>query len=136
MKPLFIEPTEFTPLIKFDPEIMEFEIGGFSRPENVSGFYNPVLEYLDEFEKNVLDSPSFKRNTALEVIFKLKYFNSASSKFILDIINTIIEFEDKGLKININWFYDEGDETILESGEDLSDIADVPFHYIIQKAEN
>ena len=135
MKPLFIDPTEFTPLVRFEPEKGEFEIGGFSRPENVSGFYNPILNYLDEYEKNVIDDPFFKRGSVLNVQFKLKYFNSASSKFILDLINTLIELEDKGLDIRIEWYYDEGDETILESGEDLSDISDVPFHYIEQKPE-
>lgn len=130
MESLYIEPTEFTPLVKFNPADFEFEIGGFSRPENVSGFYNPVLEYLDEFEKNVLDGPFFKGGSTLKLIFKLKYFNSSSSKFLLDILNTIIEYEDKGLKINILWYYDEGDDTILEAGEDLSDIADIPFQYI------
>lgn len=130
MKPLIIEETEFTPKIWFKPDYNVFEISGFSRPENVSAFYTPILEYLEEYEREVLDSVEFETGTLLKVQFKLKYFNSASSKFLLDIINTIVEFEDKGLKINFEWYYDEGDDTILEAGEDLSDISDVPFHYI------
>ena len=130
MKSLFIEETEFTPKVWFRPEYSVFEISGFSRPENVSAFYNPILEYLEQYEKEVLDHLSFVSGTLLKIQFRLKYFNSASSKFLLDIINTIIEFEDKGLKLIIEWYYDEGDDTILEAGEDLSDIADIPFHYI------
>ncbi len=133
MKPLLIEATEFTPKIWFKPEYHILEISGFSRPENVSAFYTPVLEYLDEYEKEIINSPDFTIGTLMKVQFRLKYFNSASSKFILDIINTLMEFEDKGLKINFEWYYDEGDETILEAGEDLSDIADIPFHFIEEK---
>lgn len=130
MKSLTIEPTEYTPKVLFDPNKHIFELGGFSRPENVSGFYNNLLDYIDQYEKEVLDNDDFKIGTELKVLFKLKYFNSASSKFILDIINTLIELEDKGLKLKVEWYYDEGDETILESGEDLSDISDLPFHYV------
>ena len=130
MKSLLIEGTEFTPKVWFQHEYLVFGISGFSRPENVSAFYTPILEYLDEFEKDIIDNAAIETGSTLKVQFKLKYFNSASSKFLLDIINTLVEFEDKGLKIIVEWYYDEGDDTILESGEDLSDIADVPFHFI------
>ncbi len=54
MDSLNIEPTEFTPKINFDPDNNLFEISGFSRPENVIGFYRPILKWLDEFSDGVL----------------------------------------------------------------------------------
>jgi hypothetical protein len=36
----------------------------------------------------------------------------------------------KNRKVFINWFYEEGDEDILERGEYLSSVLDVPFNFI------
>ncbi len=69
-------------------------------------------------------------NIDFEINLKLQYFNSASSKYIIDIINKLLRLNKKGLKAKLNWYYDQEDEVILEAGEDLSDILDVSFHYI------
>lgn len=52
----------------------------------------------------------------------MTYFNSASSKFLLDILFEFMKFHSKGNSIEINWFYDEDDDEILESGEEIADM--------------
>lgn len=128
MELLHIEPAEFTPGIDFDPNQMVFEIYGFSRPENVVGFYKPLLSWLDTFSSEVL-APDPEMHRLLEVNIKLTYFNSASSKFLLDILLLFIRMNTGNCKVHINWFYEADDDEIKESGEELSEMLGFPFSY-------
>ncbi len=132
MKALKIEPVEFTPKVVFDPEKHYFEIAGKSRPEDVSGFYEPVLNWLNNYMKEVIESPEkiYTEDNPMEFNFKFEYFNSASSKMIFDILKKIRYFNNEGLPIKINWHYFEDDEDIMDSGEELSKLVKIPFNFI------
>lgn len=130
MGPLNIEPTEFTPKINFDPEISTFEISGFSRPENVIGFYRPILKWLEEYNEKVLSQNITFEKSLLTINLKMTYFNSASSKFLLDILLEFMKFHSKGNKVEINWYYEDGDDEILESGEEMADMLGYTFNLI------
>lgn len=129
MELLHIEPDEFTPGIDFDPTQMVFEIYGFSRPENVVGFYKPLLSWLDTFSSEVL-APDPEMHRLLEVNIKLTYFNSASSKFLLDILLLFIRMNTGNCKVHIKWYYEADDDEIKESGEELSEMLGFSFIYI------
>jgi hypothetical protein len=130
MDPLYIEPTEFTPRINFDPENNLFEISGFSRPENVIGFYRPVLKWLDEFYDSILSRNIDYNKSVLTINLKMTYFNSASSKFILDILLEFMKYHSKGNEVVINWYYEDGDDEIQESGEEIGDMLGYSFNFI------
>ncbi|MDD4384132.1 MAG: DUF1987 domain-containing protein [Bacteroidales bacterium] len=130
MEPLFIEPTEFTPKVFFDPENSLFEISGFSRPENVIGFYKPILKWLEEYNDMVLSQNINFKKSILTLNLKMTYFNSASSKFLLDVMLEFMKFMSKGNKIEVNWYYEEGDDEILESGEEIADMLGYNFNFI------
>lgn len=132
MELLHIEPTEFTPGINFDPETMVFDIYGFSRPENVVGFYKPLIVWLDEFNDEVLQ-PTPDMHRMLEINITLTYFNSASSKFLLDMLLLFIRMNTGNCKVRVKWFYDEDDDEILESGEELSDMLGFPFTFVVKE---
>lgn len=126
MNALNIEPTEYTPKILFDPQQLFLEVAGFSRPEDVKGFYQSFFNWFDEnkseLQKNVTE------DSELKVDFKLIYFNSASSKCLLDILVSLNNLYDKRLKVK--WHYEEGDEDLLEAGEEFSEALEIPFEYI------
>jgi len=130
MEPLYIEPTEFTPKVFFDPESSTFEISGFSRPENVIGFYRPILKWLEEYNEKVLSQNLDFSKSLLTINIKMTYFNSASSKFLLDILLEFMKFHSKGNEVEVNWFYEDGDDEIQESGEEISDMLGYPFNFI------
>lgn len=130
MEPLYIEPTEFTPKVFFDPENSVFEISGFSRPENVIGFYKPILKWLEDYNDHVLSQNINFKKSLLSLNLKMTYFNSASSKFLLDILLEFMKFMSKGNKIEVNWYYEEGDDEILESGEEIADMLGYTFNFI------
>ena len=130
MESLYIEPSEFTPRVFFDPTNSVFEISGFSRPENVVGFYKPILKWLEDYNDLVLSQNTEFNKSNLVINLKMTYFNSASSKFLLDILLEFTKFHSKGNSIESNWFYDEDADEILESGEEIADMINYSFNFI------
>lgn len=121
MKRISIEPSTKTPTVVMDPEQGFVEIKGRSIPENSVEFYKPVMEWLDEYTN--IDNPG----AATNVNIQLEYFNTSSSKCILDIFKKLEALSKKGHNIVINWFYEEDDEDMQEAGEDYQAIIKVPF---------
>ncbi|NJM17196.1 MAG: DUF1987 domain-containing protein [Bacteroidales bacterium] len=131
MNKLIIEDTEFTPGIHFDPDNKKFEIFGVSRPENVLGFYQKPLDYLHKYvEVGFSHLVTKYTSDEIEIWFKMVYFNSSSSKSFLQILDVFKEIEDKGMKVKIKWCYDEGDDQMLEDGEDLQEATNLDFDFI------
>jgi len=122
METIKIQGTEDTPKIMLDAENDILEISGRSLPEDVSSFYEPVLNWLNEYAENPNKKTVFN--------FKLTYFNTASSKLLLDILMKLEEMHEKGNEILIRWHYPEDDEDMAEAGEEYADIVDVPFEQV------
>ena len=125
MENINIQPSQKTPTINFDSSSGVLEISGRSIPENSVEFYRPVLEWLDNYN----NSPA----TSTEFIFKLEYFNTSSSKCILDIFRKLELVAKSGSDIKIKWYFDEDDEDMQESGEDFQEIINLPFEMIEMK---
>jgi len=122
MESISIEGTTKTPSVKLNPESGVIEIKGRSIPENSIEFYRPIIEWLDEYAKNP------NKNTTVNV--QLEYFNTSSSKCILDIFKKLESLKKARNEVVINWYYEEDDEDMLESGEDYESIIRVPFKMI------
>ncbi|MBE0678329.1 MAG: DUF1987 domain-containing protein [Bacteroidales bacterium] len=122
MEPIIIEGTPKTPSIKFDAKDGVFEIKGRSIPENSVEFYKPLNEWLDNYMQIPLDK------TVVNI--RLEYFNTSSSKCILDVFKRLESIHRSKHDVEINWFYEEDDEDMLEAGEDYDSIIKVPFKMI------
>ena len=123
MKSLIIEGTPKTPYIKFDPETGVLEMKGRSIPENAIEFYKPLVDWLDEYAKNP------KPETIVHI--QLEYFNTSSSKCILDIFKKLEAINKRGSsKVIIKWYYEVDDEDMQEAGEDYQSILKIPFEMI------
>jgi hypothetical protein len=120
---LLIEGTPKTPTITFEPETGLLEIKGRSIPENSTEFYRPLCEILKKTPDN--------SSVALTVNFQLEYFNTSSSKCILDILKILALIKKSGTEVLINWYYEEDDEDMLESGENYQEIVNIPFKMIV-----
>ncbi len=121
MEKVFIEPTRTTPLVNFDPDEGILEMKGRSSPENSIEFYQKVLDNLDEYAFS--GGEQFTANIAFE------YFNTSSSKCLFDVFKRLSKIEDSGKSITINWYYEEGDDDMMEAGEDYSDLLDLDFNF-------
>jgi SiaC family regulatory phosphoprotein len=96
------------------------EIKGKSIPENSFEFYKPVYEWLD----NYLNFPAPK--TELKV--SLEYFNTSSSKCLLDIFRKLETINLSGKsEVKVQWYYDADDEDMMEAGEDYQALVKIPF---------
>lgn len=122
MEPIIIEGTPKTPSVKFDASEGIFEIRGRSIPENSVEFYKPLNEWLDNYMQVPLDK------TVVNI--RLEYFNTSSSKCILDVFKRLEAIHKSKHDVEINWFYEEDDEDMLEAGEDYDSIIKVPFKMI------
>lgn len=124
MENIFIDHTDETPKVIFDRDTPLFELSGKSLPEDVSQFYNQLLEWLEAYADNPLPKTVFD--------FKMDYFNTASSKMILDILLKLEEIhEDGNSEVLINWHYLEDDEDMEEAGEEYADMVEIPFNQIV-----
>ena len=112
-----LEGTEDTPKIVLNKDLGKFEISGRSLPEDSSEFYQPILDWIEEYKKDSLDESKF--------LFQLEYFNTSSSKLILDMMTALEGIE--GLKIV--WFYYEDDEDMEEAGAEFSELVDIDFEF-------
>jgi hypothetical protein len=133
MEEIKIPETEKSPRVLFDPENRIFELEGNSRPENVREFYHPIIDKLKNYFEQILSGDHLEdyKENPLKFVYKLEYFNSSSAKFISDILILIGNYVKKGVNVKIYWYFDEGDEDMMEVGEDFSEMIDVPFKMIM-----
>jgi hypothetical protein len=122
MESISFEGTTKTPTVKLEPKNGLIEIKGRSIPENSIEFYRPIVEWLEEYAK----SPQKKTTVNIQ----LEYFNTSSSKCILDIFKKLESIKKARNEVVINWYYEEDDEDMLEAGEDYESIIRVPFKMI------
>jgi len=122
MTNLYIPRTMKTPDIFFDLEMGNFEIKGRSIPENSVDFYSQVMQWLDEYEK----SPN--EQTKLSV--KLEYFNTSSSKCLIDIFRRLEKLHGHSSQVEVHWYFEEEDEDMKESGEDFRDLVKMPVRLL------
>lgn len=122
MEAIVLEGTPKTPKVSFDPERGTLLLKGRSIPENSMEFYRPLVDWLDSY------AASPKGKTVCDI--QLEYFNTSSSKCLLDLFKKMEQMSSNGSEIVINWYYEEDDEDMLEAGEDYQSIINVPFKMI------
>ena len=118
---LYIQGSRKTPLVSFDIG-GKFRIEGRSIPEDANLFFEAVVEWIEKY----LMTPS--EVTTIDVA--LEYLNSGTSKYILQILKMLKHSTSDTHKLIINWYYEEGDDDILERGEYYSSILDFDINYI------
>ena len=123
MNAIYLEGTEDCPLVILDKDKNIFKLSGKSLPENVSAFYDPILDWLTEYAKEPLKKTSF------DII--LDYFNTASSKLILDIFMLLENIQENGMEVEINWHYADYDEDMKEAGIEYSEMVELKFNLIL-----
>lgn len=122
VKSLRIPPTNESLEITLDKDMGRFEFYGKSLPENPNEFFEPVLAWFREYVK--------EPNKETILVFKMEYFNTASSKRLLDVLSICYEIHKKKLSIIVNWYYRFNDEDMKETGESFSEIVHLPFKFL------
>jgi hypothetical protein len=120
MEPIYINGTNRTPFVSMDPS-GSFRIRGRSIHENPTAFFEPIMRWVDEYLKNPANTMVFD--------IELEYFNSGSSRFILDILRVLMDKKANN-KLIVNWYYEDGDDDLLERGQYYESILNTRFNFI------
>jgi hypothetical protein len=128
MDKFVIDATEYTPYICFDPDQHVLDIKGKSYPENTTTFYEPVFKWLVRYFPQLTDEE-------VTVNIEIIYFNSSSSKILLDFFDLLDEAAFRGVDITVNWFYEPDDEDMREYGEEFEeDFRTLRFQFVERTA--
>ncbi len=123
------EKTKSTPWIKLDPNNNLLELKGESYPENSANFYSPMLEWLETYLQSVEDQP-------IHVDMELIYFNSSSSKILMNFFDMLEDAARKGVPVTVEWKYHKDNDIALECGEEFQeDLEHVAFHLMALDSE-
>jgi hypothetical protein len=122
-----IASTKTTPEITLNPE-GHIKIKGRSMDANVTGFSVQAEKWIDEYICDPSDS------TSIDIY--LEYLNTNHLKFYISLLKKIDAIKLKHKKYLINWYYDEGDEDIIEKGEYISTMLEVRFNFIMISDKN
>jgi hypothetical protein len=122
MDNLYSAATATSPEIDFRFDGHLLSLKGESYPENAAAFYTPVIERLRAYLASCADA-------AITVDVTLTYFNSSSTKMLFSIFDALDHATSSGNRVQVNWYRDDEDETILEFGEELqTDFTGIKFN--------
>lgn len=122
MEALILKPTYNSPSISFDAQSGLLEISGRSIPEHANMFYDKLIHWVKEY---AITKPS-----KTEVNIKLDYLNSSSHKYLIELLEKLEPIHSNGCQILVNWYFEEDDDEIKETGKECSELVKVPFNFI------
>lgn len=114
-------PTEYTPLVDFDPQSGQMLISGKSVPFNPSEFYIPIFDWLRFYMENQAPETT--------VTIALSYCNSSTINWLKDILKLLKKMDKPGNNFSLVWQHDKNDEDSLELGQELSRYSGIIFKY-------
>jgi hypothetical protein len=112
------------PIINFDAKTGVCDIIGESYMEDSYSFYKPVMIWLKEF---------FAQNKPLVLNLKLVYFNTSSSRMLLEILDILKAHIVQGGKVEINWFYKKEDPDMLKEIADFKEETELDINILVFK---
>jgi len=103
--------TPYFPEVNFDVETGKCEISGESYMEETYKFYLPLITWIKQYIET--------KNQKIELIIKLIYLNTSSTKCILDMLEVLKDYQDKGGDVKVIWYYDIDDPDMVDEVEDF-----------------
>ena len=125
MKSLIIDAipdSPYYPSENFDATTGICELKGESYMEEAYKFYTPLLNWLKEY--------AIKQKSPVILNIKLTYFNTNSSRLLLDMLDMLKKSLDAGGSITVNWYYEIDDPDVKEEVEDFEIETGLTIHMI------
>ncbi len=121
LKNLHIEGTPKTPRVEFKTE-GQMLISGNGIIEDHLQFFEPLKRWCNDLESKDVN-----------IVFDLNYLNSGSSRSLFDMFKQL-NYNNNIRHIHTTWYYDEGDEEMLEYAELLNEAAEkANFQYKVHE---
>ncbi|MCL2260066.1 MAG: DUF1987 domain-containing protein [Fibromonadales bacterium] len=119
------EKTTSTPFVLIDEEKKYMKLEGRSFNENVAEFFKEVNDWLDGYLTSNFGTFTFD--------CAISYFNSSTTKLLLNMLLKMDSHASKEKKIVVNWLTTEDNEIMVECGEDFrDDLNNLQFNLIIK----
>lgn len=122
MEPINIEKTFSTPGVKFTQVDHTLVIEGRVIPEDATAVFQPIVDWVDAYFTS--------GNSTLKVVFRLYYYNTSSSKRIVNFLKKLDDYFAAGKKVLIVWEYEEGDDDCMRDGQDYQALVKVPIELV------
>lgn len=117
---LQIEGTKKSPSVDLNPETGEATFRGRSIHSDAFVFYEEIIEW---FSRNINNFETLTVNLAFD------HINTVTNKCLLQILLIIVKGKEGGRDIKVIWTYDEDDDDMLETGEELELLSQIEFEY-------
>jgi hypothetical protein len=122
MEKFIANRTSKSPYISLEGGIFQFS--GRSIPEDAKKIFKPVIDWIKEHK------PSITESNQTTINFCFDYLDTSSSKCVFDILKILDDIYTGGHDIVINWYYEEGDDDMLDLGIHLKSFVKAPFNFI------
>jgi hypothetical protein len=120
MDKFLVNKTSKSPFISLEKGLFQFS--GRSIPEDAKRIFRPVMDWMKTYD------PGKESKTIIN--FSFDYLDTSSSKCVFDILKVLDNFFENGHEIVINWYYEEGDDDMLDLGIHLKSFVKAPFNFI------
>ncbi|MBL7901391.1 MAG: DUF1987 domain-containing protein [Bacteroidia bacterium] len=116
-----IEATGSTPEIILDTEEKTLQIKGICTPENPRLFFDPLFQAMEDV---------LKTSQKITIEICLDYFNTGSSKCLLNLFYMVSNHPTLKTNSEVNWVIEDSDPDIKESGLLFEEITGLKFNYL------
>ncbi len=127
MNRLSITETKSTPSVQFNSEQHRMELFGQSYPENAFKFYEPILQWVDEYVSGLA------KDTSSVLVLRLPYINTSSTKCLMMLLEKLEDAFQEGKSVEVRWYCDPENESELECAEEFKEDLSLPFEIILEK---
>lgn len=114
-----IDATDRSPLVLLDRQESFLRIEGRSYPEEGMDFFDPIIVRFKTLENS--------ENPVRTIHIRLEYYNSATSKALSELFQSLSIAKRAGHDVKIVWEYEEEDDGIQEDIDMFIDTFDLPF---------
>lgn len=104
-------------MVKFEDGVLV--ISGRSIPENALSFFEPLFRFIATYTKRPF--------LLTEVNIMLEYANSSTNRSLMTVFTLLEKIYENGNNIHVNWYYEIGDDLMLELGNDFKALLRIPF---------
>lgn len=122
MNNLDFTKTKDTLEIHFDAETGILLLKGESYPEDPVVFFAPLYDWIEQYIQEI--------SKELTVNIDVNYINTSSSKCLIDFFRLLEEYSQTGGQVKINWYYEEDDEDMQETGEEFFEDLELTYKLI------
>ena len=119
---MIIERTRKTPYVSFDVEKGMLEITGSLLSTDSQGFFEGLFTFARDYIKTQ------PQKTVLK--FTIEYFNTSSSKLLLNLLVQFEELLTMGKDVYLEWHYEEDDLDMYDAGKTYEASIKIPTQLI------